>query len=166
MLVMWLTCHLMKWVEAHPEKDVWVLCIGIGLAVLVAIYAALKPYPADLDADGNVLVEGAKMANDTFKGTGWCCAFLTGWILERRFIRFTTDIPMIKRMTRLAVGVLSYYAVSLILVPLVKGWIPGPAGTFTSCFLQMFYVAFLFPWCIKKLEKPEETGKERKDAKA
>ena len=156
MLVMWLTCKLMKWVESHPEKDVWVFCIGIGLAVIVALYAALKPYPVDLDADGNVLVEGAKMANDTFKGIGWCCAFLTGWILERRFIRFTTDIPMIKRMTRLVTGVLSYYAVSLILVPLVKGWIPGPAGTFISCFLQMFYVAFLFPWFIKKLEKPEE----------
>ncbi len=25
----------------------------------------------------------------------------------------------------------------------------GVAGTILSCFLQMFYVSFLFPWCIK-----------------
>ena len=46
-----------------------------------------------------------------------------------------------------------YYAVSLILVPAVKNALPGASGTVVSCFLQMFYVAFLFPWCVKKLEK-------------
>ena len=94
------------------------------------------------------------MANDTFKGVGWCAAFLTGWILERRFVRFSTDVSLITKITRLAAGLLSYYAVSLILVPLVKGWVPGPAGTIVSCFLQMFFISFLFPWCMKHLEKP------------
>jgi len=53
---------------ARPEKDIIVLCIGIGLAIAVAIYAAVKPYPADYDAEGRLLVDGVKMANDTFKG--------------------------------------------------------------------------------------------------
>lgn len=51
------------------------------------------------------------------------------------------------------IGLLSYYAVSLILVPLVKGWIPGPVGTAVSCALQMLYVSFLFPWFLRRLEK-------------
>lgn len=151
-LVMFLTIKLMQWVSVHPEKDILVVCIGVGIAVIVAFYAAFKPYPMDYDAEGKLLVDGAKMANDTFKGIGWCIAFLTGWILERRFVRFSTDIPMVKRITRLTTGVLSYYAVSLILVPLIKGWIPGPAGTITSCFLQMFYISFIFPWCINHFE--------------
>ncbi len=100
-LVMYLTMKLMQWVKDHPEKDLPVVCIGVVLAVAVAIYAAVKPYPTDTDAAGKVLVEGAKMANDTFKGVGWCAAFLTGWILERRFVRFSTDISMMKRITRL-----------------------------------------------------------------
>ena len=58
----------------------------------MAIYAGVKPYPIAKDAAGNVLVDGAKMANDTFKGVGWCAAFLTGWILERRFVQFPTNI--------------------------------------------------------------------------
>jgi undecaprenyl-diphosphatase len=152
-LVMWLTVKLMQWLTIHPEKDLPVACIGIVLAVAVAVYAAVKPYPIDKDAAGKVLVEGAKMANDTFKGVGWCIAFLTGWILERRFVRFSTDIPMIKRVTRLTVGLLGYYVVSLIFTPFIKDCITGAPGTFFSCYVQMFYVSFLFPWMIKRFEK-------------
>ena len=153
LLVMWLTVKLMTWIADHPDKDGIVLCIGIVLAVAVALYAGLKPYPEDYDADGKLLVDGAKMANDTFKSVGWCAAFLIGWVLERRFVRFSTDVPAMTKIVRLVTGLLSYYAVSLILVPLVKGWIPGPVGTAVSCALQMFYVSFLFPWFLRRLEK-------------
>ena len=153
LLVMWLTMKLMTWIADHPDKDGIVLCIGIVLAVAVALYAGLKPYPEDYDADGKLLVDGAKMANDTFKSVGWCAAFLIGWVLERRFVRFSTDVPAMTKIVRLVTGLLSYYAVSLILVPLVKGWIPGPVGTAVSCALQMLYVSFLFPWFLRRLEK-------------
>ena len=156
MLVMWLTVKLMDWIKEHPGKDVLVVCIGLILAAAVAVYAAVKPYPEDYDAAGKLLVDGAKMANDTFKGVGWCAAFLTGWLLERRFVNFSTDASRKQKLTRLVGGVFSYYALNLILVPLVKGWISGPAGTLVSCFLQMFYVSFLFPWCVKHWEKPAE----------
>ena len=101
---MFLTVKLMDRVMTHPEKDLPVAGIGVALAVAVAIYAAVKHYPVDLDANGKVLVEGAKMANYTFKGVSWCIAFLIGWILERRFVQFSTDITMMKRMTRLKSG--------------------------------------------------------------
>ena len=152
-LVMGLTVRLMNWVAAHPEKDILVAGIGIALAAAVAVYAAVKPYPADYDAEGKLLVDGAKMANDTIKGIGWCSAFLVGWILECRFVRFSTDISMVRRVTRMATGLLSYYAVSLILVPFIKGLLPGAAGTIVSCFVQILYVSFVFPLCVKHLEK-------------
>ena len=151
MLVMWLVCMLMDWIGRHPEKDWLVLAVGLVLAAALSVYAALKPYPMDYDAEGKLLVDGAKMANDTFKGVGWCAAFLIGWILERRFVGFSTEVSVPRKLTRIAIGLPIYYAVSLILVPLIKGWIPGPAGTIASCFVQMFYVSFLFPWCLKRL---------------
>ena len=159
MLVMALTVRLMGWVEAHPEKDILVAGIGVGLAIVVAVYAACKSYPADYDAEGKLLVDGAKMANDTFKGVGYCTAFLVGWVLERRFVGFSTDIPMIRRVTRVATGVLSYYAVSLIVAPLVKNLLPGAAGSIASCFIQILYISFLFPLCAKRLEKAEACDK-------
>ena len=54
---------------------------------------------------------------------------------------------------RLTFGLLSYYVVSLIFVPAVKDWISGAPGTFVSCYLQMFYVSFIFPWMLKHFEK-------------
>ena len=157
-LVMWLTGKLMAWVEAHPGKDMLVLWAGIAISVAVAVFAAVKPYPTDYDAAGNLLVDGAKMARDTFKGVGWCIGYLVGWVLETRYIGFSTDISMARRFTRLATGLLSYYAVSLILVPLIKQWIPGAGGVALSCFLQMFYISFIFPWCIKRFERVEAEG--------
>ena len=152
-LVMWLTLLLMKWLKEHPEKDWIVLCIGVALAILLALYAGLKSYPVDYDSEGNVLVEGKKMMNDTFKGVGYCLAFLIGWILERRFVKFSTDIPGMQRVIRVVVGLMGYYVVSLILCTLIKEWIPGSAGTMISCFLQIFYVTFLFPLSIRFLER-------------
>lgn len=152
-LMLWLTGGLMRWLERHPDKDWVIACAGLAAAAAVAIFAAVKRYPEDLDAQGKLLVDGMKMANDTFKGTGWCAGFLIGWVLERRFVRFTTDVPLVTRATRLAGGLLAFYALSLILMPLIKDWIPGFAGTFVSCFVQMFYIVFAFPWCAARIEK-------------
>lgn len=138
--MMWLTIKLIAWVEKYPEKDLLVMGVGITIAVAVAVFAAVKPYPADYNEAGELLVDGAKMANDTFKGVGWCIGFFTGWVLERRYIDFSTDVPMMTRITRLATGLFCFYIVNLIFVPLLKTYIPGPAGTIVSCFIQMFFV--------------------------
>ncbi len=55
---------------------------------------------------------------------------------------------MARRFSRGLTGLIGLYVVMLVLVPLVKDLVGGPAGTMASCFLQMFYVAFLFPWCV------------------
>ncbi len=78
---------------------------------------------------------------------------LMGWILERRFVQFSTDISMIKRITRVTAGLLGYYVVSLIFVPVIRECIAGAPGSFISSYLQMFYVSFIFPWIIKRFER-------------
>ena len=160
LLIMWLTLKMMEKLEAHPEKAPLVAGTGIALAVLLAVYAGCKSYPRDLDANGKVLVDGAKMGKDTFKAAGWCAAFLLGWILERRFVGFSTDVSPNVKAARFAGGVLGFYAVTLILVPLIKAGLPGAAGTVAACFLQMFWIVFLFPLAFARFEKrPPETAK-------
>ena len=66
---------------------------------------------------------------------------------------------MILRITRLVTEVLSYYAVNLILCSRIKTWIGSPAGIIVSCFVQMFYISFLYPLCLKYLEKPDRDPK-------
>ena len=55
LVVMGLVMKMMQWLEEHPEKDILVLVIGIACAVAVAVYAAVKPYPVDYDAEGKIL---------------------------------------------------------------------------------------------------------------
>jgi membrane-associated phospholipid phosphatase len=152
-LVMFLTGKLLLWLEAHPHKDTIVALIGILIAVAAAVYSAVKPYPEDYDALGKLLVDGHKMANDTFKAVGWLSAFFAGWLLERRFVGFTTEVTMQQRFFRLTGGLLGYYAVFLIINPLVKATVAGVAGTVITCFLQMFYITFLFPVIMKAAER-------------
>ncbi len=155
-LVMFLTGKLLKWLKDHPDKDIMIAVIGILIAVAVAIFAALKPYPTDYDAEGKLLVDGLKMANDTFKAVGWIGAFLIGWILERRLINFTTEVTVQQRVFRLVGGLLGYYLISLIINPLLKSAVAGFAGTVITCFIQMFYIVFLFPVIIKLAERKKE----------
>lgn len=47
-----------------------------------------------------------------------------------------------------------YYAVGLILIPpVLKGWLPGAAGTIAACFIRMFCAPFIFPWRMKHPER-------------
>ena len=154
--VMFLTGRLLLWLEAHPDKDMIVALIGILIAVAAAVFSALKPYPEDYDALGNLLVDGHKMANDTFKAVGWLSAFFAGWILERRFVGFTTEVTMQQRFFRLTGGLLGYYVVFLIINPLIKAAVAGFTGTVITCFLQMFYITFLFPVLMKAAERKKE----------
>lgn len=145
LLTMWLTLKLLRWLEASPKNDWIVSCIGIILAAALTAYAAFKSYPADYNAKGKLLVDGMKMAGDTFKCAGWVSAFGLGWLLERRLIGFSTDVPGCVKAARIVAGMLGYYAVTLILVPLLKKWLPPGAMAVASCFLQMFYIVFVFP---------------------
>ena len=152
-LFMLLAKRLMAWVDAYPEKDVLIAAIGVAIAIAVTIYAFVRRYPADTDADGKLLVDGTKMAIDTFKGTGYASAFLIGWVLERRFVRFTTDVTMEERAFRATAGLMGYYVVNLILGPLLKNALSPSLGNLASCFLLMFYVVFLFPWIIVRCSR-------------
>ena len=79
LLVMFITRDVLVWLADHPEKDVVIMGIGLFLGLIIAVYAGLKAYPAKYDDAGKLLVDGAKMANDTFKGV----EALEGWITRK-----------------------------------------------------------------------------------
>ncbi|MCR4893736.1 MAG: hypothetical protein K5911_03250 [Eubacteriales bacterium] len=91
-MTMILALWIMKRTEADPAKERTAVITVLIMAAAVSAYAALKSYPEDY-VDGKLIVDGAKMARDTFKGAGGCCGFLAGWMLQRRFTGFSTDVP-------------------------------------------------------------------------
>ena len=87
----------------------------------------------------------------------WCVRKELGVYLlmgvERRFVGFSTEVSILWRVIRCAVGLAAYFAITLLLTPQIKEWIGGPAGTMISCFVQMLYITFLFPWLMNAIEK-------------
>lgn len=89
--VLFFMAKLMQVLDRRPDLDIWVALGGTLLCVLLIVYAMLKSYPADYAADGSVIVEGSKMAVDSFKNAGMGIGFFLGWLIERRFVKFSTD---------------------------------------------------------------------------
>ncbi len=145
LLVVYLASRLMDHVKENPEKDIKVACIGVAFAIIAAVYVLVKPYPTRCDEAGKLLIDGRLLCNDGINGVGYFTAFLIGWVLERRLVRFSTDVSLYVKAERLIAGLLGYYAISTILVPLMRKLLPLTVSTFFSSFGQMFYIVFLFP---------------------
>ncbi len=150
--MMFFTLKLTEYISKNPGKDTLVFCMGFVISVLIVVYSLVKKYPQDYDAHGKLIVDGAKMAMDSLKGVGYAMGIIAGWYLERRFVRFNTDISLGKRIGRGIFGLISYYVVCLIIAPVFNGLFPGAIGSVLSCFLQLFYVTFIFPLFMKLFE--------------
>ncbi len=102
-IVLFAVNKVMKLMDKRPEADVWVLLGGIVLCLLLIAYGVLKPlstYPMDYDQAGKLIVDPAKMSVDSFKNAGMGLGFFIGWFIERRFIRFSTDIGNTEKIVR------------------------------------------------------------------
>ena len=140
-------------IERNPSWDIPVAVVLLVAAVGIAIFAFRKPYPEDFDEAGQLIVDGLKMANDTLKAVGYATGFAIGWILERRFVRFTTDTDLKTMLVRFVGGFLGFYVVNLILSACISALLPKPAATTVNCALVMFYIVFLWPLLFSKIEK-------------
>jgi len=135
------------------NADLVIASISICTAILIAIYAAFKSYPVDYDAEGQILVDGAKMAKDTFTGVGWNVGYFVGWIIERRFVNFTVEGSISEKGFRLILGLMGFYLMSLLIVPLIIGSMGAWSGCLVKGFLQMIYIVLIYPLCIKKMNR-------------
>lgn len=97
-LVVAFNWFMLKWVESHPEKDVLVLAGGVVWA------AALM-----------ALIPGSGKVCGIFLGA------LTGWFIERRWIRFETEGSVLCRALRYVLGMAVVLLLNKVLLPAVFG---------------------------------------------
>lgn len=110
--VLFIMTKLMPVIENKPGADAIAMIVGVAFCVLLILYAALKSYPSDIGADGKVIVEGSKMAVDSYKTAGSGIGLFVGWFIERRFIKFSTDIGNTERIFRAVFCVFTYTVLS------------------------------------------------------
>ena len=100
------TSALLNWIDEREGGDAVFLVASLVLGIIYVAYVALKPYPMDYDAAGNLLVDPFEMQIDCFKSGGVFLGAVLGWFLERRLIGFEIARRMgLKRiLLRLGVG--------------------------------------------------------------
>ncbi|MBQ9915241.1 MAG: phosphatase PAP2 family protein [Clostridia bacterium] len=103
-LAIYASGKLLPWVETGKNRDLFLFFAGLVICGLYLLYIELRPYPVDFAPDGQLLVDPEEMVQDCYSAAGCLVGFLSGWLLERRCIRFTVPKEGKKRLLRLLVG--------------------------------------------------------------
>ena len=144
LLVFLLLSRFQGWIRQHPEKDKMVLLIGLAAVAAALAYLCLKPYPV-VYVEGELVADPADMMHDGIKTCGAFAGMLSGWFLERRFVRFTTDCSGQEKVMRAVTGIVLLLSGQVFL----KKGMYAAAGRQTGGFLYgcagILLVVFVIP---------------------
>ena len=135
--------------EDNPNLDLILLACGIVLSVLLIAYATFKAYPMDYDAAGKLIVDPVKMALEAYKDVGFCMGILISWVIERRFINFSCEGPIDRRILRVSGAYVGYLILMNILYPLIKSSFVPQIVNLINFFMFPCFVVLIVPAVIK-----------------
>ena len=94
----------------------------------------------------------AKMMKDGYKDAGRILGVSLGWYLERRYIRFSMDVPVLTKVTRCGVGALLLMLYELAFMPAVTGAVTVGWIGFVLTFGELILLMAAYPLCFSRLE--------------
>lgn len=152
LLMLWVTDRVFKWIDNNPEKDVYILIVGVAGCVLFMLYSIFKPYPIDYDGFGNIIVDPEKMKIDSFFYGGAIFGIVTGWFVERRFIKFNTDAKWWRKVLRfLIAAILIVFVFNKLLKPELIILFGKQWGNLVSTTILMWIATIVMPLIAKKV---------------
>ncbi len=110
--VLFLIDFLTKWEGRGKNRDLIILVSGLVFAAAVLLIISLKKYPLDY-VEGKLLVDPALMKKDCFNAAGTFIFTLTGWFIEKRWIKFSTEGSILQKILRVICGLLVIGALAL-----------------------------------------------------
>ena len=140
-------------IEPGHNKDIIVMVVVIALCIASVVFVILKPYPMDY-ADGQLLVDPVTMQKGSFEAAGMFMGLAISWVLERRFVGFSTDgLDLRMRIIRFVVGVaivgITYVATDVAF----KAVLPYNWAKLIALFCVVIMAVYVAPLVFKKIEK-------------
>ncbi len=136
------------------NADIAVAAAGVVSGVLMLLYISLKAYPADLAADGSLLVDPREMVIECYSAAGALIALSGGWLIERRLIRFGTEgISIRAGLCRFFVGAAGIALLTVFVKEPLYALLGQEAGHFTFYFAVFLYVTVIHPAVFIAAEK-------------
>ena len=150
------TARLFKYLDAHPEKEDWLLLGGFVFCWAAIAYITFKPYPMDMNAEGKLIVDPQKMMIDGYGDLGKMIGFIVGRYIEKHWIKFQ---PCRKDWLGIAiclVGLVGMVLLKNYLSPLVKEWLGSHWGKLVFSVIYTTYYIALIPLILKLVAKRRE----------
>ena len=160
--MVFLGIRLWTWIDEKPSRERIIPIAGVALTVLFLVYISVKSYPMDYDEAGKLLVDPAKMMKDGYKDAGRILGVSLGWYLERRYVRFSTDVPVLTKVTRCGVGALVIMLYEMVLMPAVTGAVSLGWIGFVLTFAELILLMAVYPLCFTRVEALWGRGRERR----
>ena len=171
------TIKLFDTIEKNKNADIYIAFAGLLFSLLITIYAVNKTYPINYrNSDNTVtettyiktsevnneiakkaIVDPKTMVLDLYKNIGYIFGIFLGWILERRFIKFSTDGTTNQKILRFLVCFTLMQVMLNIICPLLKTYFQKDFSEPLIAFLKTFYVIFIAPVIIKYMNRLEAT---------
>lgn len=153
-----LTQTFFNWLDRYDalmpghNKDIVVMTVVIVLCAASVAFVICKPYPLDY-VDGQLLVDPVTMQKGSFEAAGIFAGLAIAWVLERRFVGFSTEgIDMRTRIIRCVIGVvivgITYVATDVAF----KAIMPYNWAKLCAMFCVVFMAVFVAPLVFGKLE--------------
>ena len=157
LILLYLNTLLFRKLSQNPELVPRFAAAGILIAVLMLVYFEWKAYPMDY-VDGILVVDPQEMKTDGFTAVGAWIGFLTGSVIEVRFIRFTSDGSVLRRVVRSILGFPIPVLVFLVLKKPLYAVTGLLAGHLILYGFLMFYLTAVYPALFTYVEKRIPSG--------
>lgn len=153
---------LMRWADEGSNRDLWAALAGLALAAAALVYVSVKAYPMDY-ANGALLVDPVSMQPDTYAGVGAMTGMLWGWVVERRYARFTTQASAVQKLLRFVTGALVMAVIFFLAKKGLKALLGNNWGYLVTSLLAVFYAAGLHPVLFTRVERRFARGAQAAD---
>ncbi len=142
---MFVIYKLEAWTDSDPKRDFYVLAGGLAICVAAVVYYYVKPYPLDYNADGTLLVDPMKMANDSFRGVGLLSGYVVSRAIERRGFDFDHVLSIPARLVCAAVCLVPFYFMVTTGMTVLDELLGTPARNVIIYFGIPFYTMVIVP---------------------
>ena len=143
--------YYLRSINKDSEKEKEYLLLFLLISIICIIYILLKKYP-ETALNGTIIVDPITMKKDSMRSIGVFFAVFLGIILEKKYVKFSTDVANNIKWVRLGFGLVLFgisFALSRILFPLIM---PLEFARLSESIVITLVAVFIFPYLFNKYE--------------
>lgn len=174
-LVIFGTVKLFDIMERNKKADVWIALSGLLISVFITIFAVYKTYPVNFKNSDNsitqtiyvttseineetqkkAIVNPKDMVLDLYKNIGYIIGIFLGWIIERKYINFSTEGTANQKILRFLICFVLMQIMLNVFCPMIKKAFTAETSEPIISFLKTFYIICIAPAIIKIMQRNE-----------